>query len=396
MANNDLQQLYKMRDLLKTEEYVTSFNKNIDQQLINAVNGSIPELVKNKDEAYKKYQNVKEKAVNKIEGNSNFWILIIYIALVAIALLISLFQSSDFNASAIHILCTSIWVLLFIMKEVFFWCDYIPIKLFAFLAFAANAILLINFVSGQGVEGFWGWLGAVIVLILWPISNFFFLGPVVWLSLVSFFVSLIYLFASFSVMTPNADDKKANQSKADQTEEVKQAKAEYQRAYDTYCAAYWKQHGLIKGNYQKMKKRDTYTAEKKAMLNVIPANLQNMDMVNKLIWCIEQRFAYDIVSARNWYVQQEHNEAMQKKMQAVANELNQANRIQAQAAAEAAEANKAILAAIENQTYEQTKAINNQTDSMTKQMEKLNQTARENADANKETATYAGKIYREF
>ena len=137
---------------------------------------------------------------------------------------------------------------------------------------------------------------------------------------------------------------------------------------------------------------DNYSQDKRALVSVIPANLQTLDMVNKLIWCIENRYADTIVQARNWYLQQEHNAVMMQQLNGVAKKVGDIEKIQKEAAAEAAMAHQAILGAINNQTS----AINKQTSSMNKQMDKLNKTAKENAESNKKTAYYADKIHHEI
>ncbi len=121
------------------------------------------------------------------------------------------------------------------------------------------------------------------------------------------------------------------------------------------------------------------------MLPVIPQQFQNFDMVNKLIWCIEQRYAYDIVSARNWYLQQEHNAAMQQKMNNIANEVRRSNNIAAQAAADARAAHAEAMKAMN--------ALNKNVEKSNKLAEKGNQIARDNAAANQKAADYAEKTY---
>ncbi|MBQ8528534.1 MAG: hypothetical protein IJ459_02225 [Clostridia bacterium] len=61
----------------------------------------------------------------------------------------------------------------------------------------------------------------------------------------------------------------------------------------------------------------------------IPNPLKTINMVSSLIWCIENGYARDIVGARNWYLQQERNQAMMDKLQGIAEE----NRRQAEEAA---------------------------------------------------------------
>ena len=63
-------------------------------------------------------------------------------------------------------------------------------------------------------------------------------------------------------------------------------------------------------------------------------------MVNKLIWCIENRYADTIVQARNWYLQQEQNAAMMNQLNGVAKKLGDIEKIQKEAAAEAAMAHQ--------------------------------------------------------
>lgn len=54
--------------------------------------------------------------------------------------------------------------------------------------------------------------------------------------------------------------------------------------------------------------------------NQIHSNDIKPDTVRKLIWCIENRYAYDIVGAKQWLAQQAHNKLVQKQLK----QLNEA------------------------------------------------------------------------
>ena len=398
MANQDLQTLYQLRDALKREEYIKTFNNGIDENLKKAANTAVTTYVTKKNAAYTKYARLKnEKVQGSINSAMRAALLFVLIPAAITAILIFIL-SSDVTKSLLHLSCTVTWALMVswfaslgtdkqnqnrgrVIKTMF--------AVFA-LFFVITAIIA----SMYGVSGFWRWLLAILVYAVWPIANFFFLKPVVWLSLVSLFFILCAgiapLYENFFARTEN--DKKDDLRNAEQSSDVRQAKGEYDIACRAYETAYNREYERLAPSFQKLKKADNYTQEKRALLPVVPANLQNLDMVNKLIWCIEQRYADTIVQARNWYLQQAQNMAMMQKLDGVAATLNDMKKIQQRAADEAAAAHRATLAALQ----EQTDAINKQTGAINKQLGKLNTTAKENAEANKQTAAAADKIHREL
>ncbi len=394
MANQDLQNLYKMRDALKREEFVKSYNSTITKNHQAAAQNGVVAYTREKNDKYNKYQVLKSQHTHDrdkdILKSNLLWVIIPFFAVFALILILS----SDVTRSLMHLFCTWVWTsAMFFMSSL----DAADNK---YRKTIKNTFMIIFFImllgamitaSMKGVSGFWRWFGAFWILVAWPISNFFFIGPVRWLSLISFFLAMIN---GVVTLTENSfgKDKKTDDINAENHPEVRQAKAAYDKACAEYNAAYNAEYAKLSGEYKKMMRADNYSQDKRALASVIPTNIQTLDMVNKLIWCIENRYADTIVQARNWYLQQEHNAAMMQQLNGVAKKLGDIEKIQKEAAEEAAMAHQAILGAINNQTS----AINKQTSAMNKQMDKLNKTAKENAESNRKTAYYADKIHHEI
>lgn len=396
MANQDLQNLYKMRDALKREEFVKSYNSTITKNHQAAAQNRVVNYTRAKNEAYNKYQSVKESHSHGSDRDKFINNLCITIIPFVIGFVLSVIISSNVARSLMHLFCTWVWGFALAMigcVNIESGNAYKKKTVYTYLCFFIASLLgAIITASMCGVSGFWRWFGAFWLLVVWPIANFFFIGPVRWLSIISF---LVAIFAGSFVITNSQkteDDKNTDAFNAENNAEVKQAKAAYDRACAEYNTAYNAEYAKLSGEYKKLMRADNYSQDKRALASVIPANLQTLDMVNKLIWCIENRYADTIVQARNWYLQQEQNAAMMNQLNGVAKKLGDIEKIQKEAAAEAAMAHQAILGAINNQTS----AINKQTSDINKQMDKLNKTAKENAEANQKTAYYADKIHHEI
>lgn len=397
MASQDLQSLYKIRDILKREEYIKTYNKNVNQNHINSTNNAISSLVTRKNMAQRGYENAKAKLRDGTFLTRGFIVpFVMYlVAIVALIILIGARAEENSLYYYMYLAVTVCYFSIILISSVTFATE--PTKsggktvpkdvphsgksmLVGFLSAVGGFILALFFAGKIGVfVGFFNKVIAFVAFLFWPLTNFLCLGSDKTLGLIIFFV--ILLVDIYWAVCINKDwDKTLNSSS-----EVKKAKEELDRCTNEYNKAYTAEFARQKPDFQKQLKPDTYTKEKNAMVSVLPLQFQNMDMVNKLIWCIEQKYAYDIVSARNWYLQQEQNAAMMQKMQQVANQLNEANEIRRRAAEEAAAASKATIAAIEKQTKE-----------INKQMGKLNETAKENAAANKKTSELADKIHMEI
>ena len=392
MANTDLQYLYKMRELLEREEYVKNYNAQVIQNLNTAVNITTSQQLEQKNKAQKYYENLKDQKFNTLNKRKRDIILLIYWLAIGLLSLLAVSISSNINRSLIFILCTTLWasvimIIILIGSEK----GVSPLMLLS----VACVFLVISLASSNGVSGFFHWLGAIIVFITWPISNFFFMKPVIWLSVITQIVNFV------SILTVNAfmdDDVENNQSDKNYSTandaDVISAKREFEKISKEYEEYYNHQYSLLKAEYQKALKGDTYTKEKRAMQSIIPANLQNLDLINKLIWCIEQRYANDIVSARNWYLQQAYNQAMLNKLNAIADETRKTRQVAERAAADAAAAHRAIIAAVN----ENTNAINNQSQTISNDINNLKrvvgrgvQAAERGAKAAEEGATYSRK-----
>ena len=99
------------------------------------------------------------------------------------------------------------------------------------------------------------------------------------------------------------------------------AKREYEQEYNSV-------YPKAQAKYSSLYKVDTFA--EKINYCPIPASIKSMEMVSNLIWCIENGYARDIVGARNWYLQQEQNQAVRDKLEGIAEE----NRRKAAAEAE--------------------------------------------------------------
>ena len=395
MAGQDLQTLYKIRDILRREEYTKSYNRKVNEDHANAASNAISSIQNRRVTVYNAYENKKRKLTDTLYLTRLFIIPAIVYAVAIIALLFVINSSAADNKEYYYMyLCATVsYLSLFVIgsataektnKKNPKFKETLPHS--GKVVFTAGAVaalcfvLTIVFANKVGIfAGFFNGVIAWVAYMFWPLANFLCLGSEPSLGLTIFFVVLgacIHWCICAGIDWEN---------KAESNASVVEVKNEYERWNNEWNKAYNAEYDKIAPRFQKLKKPDTYTQEKRALASVLPLEFQTIDMVNKLIWCIEQKYAYDIVSARNWYLKQEQNAAMMQKMQTVINQLDEANRIQKKAAEEAAAAQRAAIAAIEKQTS-----------TINKQMDKLNATARENAEANKKTAYYADKIHHEI
>ena len=390
---NDLQALYKMRDILKREEYTKAYNDGVNENLKNSVNASLASWQGQKNSAWANYNRVKEGKVRAaFLKKSIITPLIIFAISFVVLLLITLSVSKNVQYGLMYFFVSYASCTLYSMigvlgqqqpgnkgyeyysglKTALFWIFFLTcLALSVYFAVSSGAL------SG----GFWRFVLAILVFVMWIFANFFFVGKASWwmlLVLAAIYISLISVFVMMTSMGTLG-------SKAESDPDVRAAKARYDKACADYDAAYNSQYAKMKAAFSKMLKPDTTTQEKRAMLPMIPQQFQNFDMVNKLIWCIEQRYAYDIVGARNWYLQQEHNAAMQQKMNSIVSEVRRSNDIAAQAAADARAAHAEAMKAMST--------LNKNVEQSNKLAEKGNQIARENAAANQKAADYAEKVY---
>ena len=358
MANNDLQQLYELRSLIREEQSIVSYNKRVNQNLVSAVNSMIPEQVSRLNNAYNNYVNIKEKQKKKRKIIDIFKPALLQILVVGVLSVLALIFSPNVPKTLFYIFCTAGWVSLYCLPSGiknnvrFIICFILP------FAFAIFALCL---ASDAGV--FWGWIGGLLVFLIWPISNFFMLKPLIWLSI----VSVVTIGIVFFLIKNNCNEKNDEEleTEANNNSSVQIAYQNYERVNEEYQKAYNIQYAKIKDKYIKMLKPDTYSAKKKALQSLLPANLQTLDMVNKIIWCIEQKYAYDVVSARNWYRDQEFNEKIRDQIEAVTKRLNDLERLQKEAIQKADAQHQEIIEAYERtgvMIEEQARNISSQID----------------------------------
>lgn len=81
--------------------------------------------------------------------------------------------------------------------------------------------------------------------------------------------------------------------------------------------------------------------------NAIPGYLRNLSTVNSIIWAIENGYAYDIVSARNYLDRKAQDRAIQQKLAAIQAQANQATQAAYDAAYKAEQAKRAAEAPVE-------------------------------------------------
>lgn len=389
---NDLQSLYKMRDILKREEYVRTYNEGVKQNLKKSVCSTIATELGRKNKAYQDYQSIRsEKQKELVKKNHHVIPTVLLLIAFAVAIIITAIVSKDPMYGLMYFFVTCVWGMMISFVMVAGASDkqkpkneyFIGFRKALFsIMFVACIVLSIVFASVSGAcDNFWKWLLAVVLFVVWIVANFFFIGKASWVVLVLAICISVAIYKVWIGMI-YAEDSGA---KADCDDKVRIAKAHYERTCADYDAAYNAQYAKMKDAFLKTLKPDTSAQEKRAMLPVIPQQFQNFDMINKLIWCIEQRYAYDIVGARNWYLQQEHNAAMQQKMNNIANEVRRSNDIAAQAAADARAAHAEAMKAVNT--------LNKNVEKGNKLAEKGNQIARDNVAANQKAADYAEKTY---
>lgn len=381
-----------MRDILKREEYTKAYNDGVRQNLKKSVCSAIPNELGRKNKAFQDYQSIRsEKQKELVKKKQHVIPTVLLLIAFAVAIIITAIVSKDPMYGLMYFFVTCVWGMMISFVMVAGALDKQKPKNEFFIGFrkalfsiliVVNIVLSIVFASASGAcDNFWKWLLAVVVFVAWIGANFFFIGKASWVVLVLAICVSVAIYKAWTYMIYAGDYG----SKADCDDKVRIAKARYDQACADYDAAYNAQYAKMKDAFLKTLKPDTTAQEKRAMLPVIPQQFQNFDMVNKLIWCIEQRYAYDIVSARNWYLQQEHNAAMQQKMNNIANEVRRSNNIAAQAAADARAAHAEAMKAMN--------ALNKNVEKSNKLAEKGNQIARDNAAANQKAADYAEKTY---
>jgi len=385
---SDLQSLYKMRDILKREEYIKAYNAGVNENLKKAVVASLGEQQRQKKDAWWYYNEAREESIRAGSVKKNTvipFVIFIVIFAVMLSVTLSVCENTEYGLMYFFTTCANatLYLLMGLSENLLKLLeknrepDHYGFKKAVYWIFLVSSLILsavFAVSSGTLSGGFWSWVLAIIVLWLWPIANFFFVARASWWMLVVLAVMFITIISVAIAMT-SVD---VNNQKVEADPNVRSAKARYDKACADYDAAYKSQYAKMKDAFFKTLKPDTTTQEKRAMLPIIPQQFQNFDMVNKLIWCIEQKYAYDIVTARNWYLQQEHNAAMMQSMNNIAEQARRSNDIAAQAAADARIAHTEAMKAI---------------DEMNKNIQKGNKIAQSNAAANQQAADYAKKTH---
>ena len=107
MANNDLQALYKMRDALKNEQYVKSYNENVKENLVRAVNETISDQIALRDYSYDDY--IAKKNTRMAEKTNLFCLILPFAVQGVVLLILSLLAfavSSDVPTTLLYIFIT--------------------------------------------------------------------------------------------------------------------------------------------------------------------------------------------------------------------------------------------------------------------------------------------------
>lgn len=390
--SNDLQTLYKMRDIFKKEEYVKSYNAKVNEDLRAATNARVSKEMGAKNTAYNNWNNAFADKISSL--NLRGVIIGAIFALIGVFLfpLIADLLCENDSWGRLYCYITALWMSVitafsFVGNHNYSEFSFNNVKINApkntkkykgLTTVIFIALIAFYFISAIGkFDNFdSGFLG-VIVMLFWPIANFFIIGKASWLMLLV--VVLIFVWYIFLVGTPMGCESNASRAFSDSN--VRNLYNVYNNAVAVYNQAYNQENAKIKGQYTALLKPDTSAQEKRALESVIPKQFQDIDTVNKWIWCIEQKYANTIVEARNWYLQQAQNAAIQQKLATVASEMRRSNEIAAQAAADAKRAHEeSMRAAAKTQ----------------KSLDKLNATARENANTNKDIANSVDKIYTEI
>ena len=408
MANQDLQILYKMREILRREEYTKHYNSTLDVKYKKDIEAKTNEY----DRKLKPIPPVEPKPVFKPGIEIDFSIpdiaLGIIIALVLLAAYIAVTLILQNKASEkiiflndpsynfmgeVYVLATAVWGCLAIFFVSLIYGDLgiaigpSVLSLGSLVFGIIEIVNIFNMLESNGMlssKSDWTW--TIVMLVLWPVCLVILLlslRPVGFcLVIVLSMVGAAVLIICLSFFTDIDEDIDVNiPITKGRLIENEEAKAKYKIAFADYQqemrifeqerkVTLDSEQKSMQLAYQKLKKVDNYSADKKAMLSEIPSSMQNLQTINEIIWCIEQKYARDIVEARQWCRTEKHYEIMEKCAVATAAGIYNLNKIQAQAAADANKNAKAMLAAIDRQTERidvQTDAINNQSQKIEEQ-----------------------------
>ena len=423
MANKDLQTLYKMREILEREEYTVSYNRAIDDKYNKDIEYTMIEYDKQKKPKppVKPSPIIKDK-IDIYIGIPGFLLkillsLVLLAAYVAVTIIMknevsdvifwSDSESSYDYLGTMHVLFTSIWgcaLILFIGSCVDGVITRIVLQIGSLAIGIVETIMVFNALELSGDFGGKGDLIlAIVLLIFWPIANFIFLFSIesikIWLLILLNFVIVMVVFAVLSFLISLIDDDDDDIGICirirERTEKYKKKDAEKYKleseSFKQKSIVFEQERKVVLENeqkekhpaYQKLKKSDNYSDDKKSMLGLVSSSMQNLKTINELIWCIEEMYATDIVSARQWCRQEKHFAIMEAGMRSLVSGVHNIATIQKKAVAEADKNAKAMLAAIDRQTKRidiQTGVIRDQT----KKIEDLTDATKEQTGAIKE------------
>ena len=383
----ELQYLYRMRQILEYEQYAAEFNKELDKNINQVTERACLEESNNIRIADQKYLNTVNNTKEYIYDKKLSVFVIVCLLVIAIPICASVLVSPNLAKSLTYIFVTLLWG-------------------FGFLCyFAANAgkdgtaiafgviagfvaIFTIVAASNMGVHGFWRWLLAVLVASWWPVTNFFFMKPVIWISIVTA-AGVFFLLIYFQTMLEN--DKEA-----EEYEEVIEAKHNCVIAQKTHEYAYNVRYPLIKAELQKRKKNvNAYANEKRAMQGVVPTSMQNLNEIYKIIWCIEQRYANNIVEARNWFLTQEFREKVLQRMDIMIGEIISQRNVLAHLNTEIQNLRVTVAEEVRKNTQAVIASGLSIEKTIKDQTNKINATAQNIADSNERISTTVDRMWRD-
>lgn len=393
---DDLSILRQIRNLFYTRDAIKAHNKKVDDEIVSAVNKKIPQEFNNRKNAWSIYKDKKEQKKKAIPRFLSILYPAIFLVLLGGFSALSYAVSANQNLGLIVFLVVGAWFCggsvalgIYLMEAVVYSKSKAYVLLYVLYGLLALAVVGVLFFSlynnwenimsilprrlGEflSISPFLACVISTITLFATaPIAVYFFLGKTSWLILLflAIFITVVIVFMRVSLKD---DYDKA----ADRSLGVLSAKQYYDKQYAIWKAAYNETKPSIAPLYE-----DDYWVDdiddrlSEYYNNPLPPSDINLKTINSLIWCIENRYAYDIVGAKQWL----RVEATINKFQA---QIEENARKQRELLARNNEEN-------ERRHQEQLAALRKQNS----QLEKLNDTAKKNLEANQNAARELGYI----
>lgn len=392
---DDLSILKEIRNLFNRKEAIKAHNKKVNEQIAIAVNKEIPKEFNNRKSAWNVYKEKKEQKKKSIPRFLSILYPAIFLVLLGGFTALSYAVSANQKLGAVIFLVVGAWfcagsiVLGIILREEVLYSQskvcillYVLYGVLTVVSIGVLFFYLKNNWSNMyaALPGFvpitedGSFLGCAILTIsmfaLAPIVILFFMGKTSWLVLLFalIFIAIVIVFMRVSLI-----DNYENA--AERSLSVQSAKQYYDRQNAIWTAAYNKTKPSIAPLYEDEYWEDDINSRlSKYYNNPLPPSDINLKTINSLIWCIENRYAYDIVGAKQWL----RMEATIKKFQA---QIEENARKQRELLAKKNEED-------ERRHQEQLAMAKAQR----RELEKLNDTAKKNLEANQNATKELGYI----